>query len=557
MLQIRDGIQVPDLNSEQVSSNRKERMMKTTVFSKRLYLLLLTFAMMMMLTLIASASTAEVTIKAPAKGSISCWFRGKGDITTLEAGGSDIIRTIDTSKSSQELVFTADGVSEVDDCYLWKWTANASTPTQVKGGEYIHTIEKGDTSKWVFWAEDTHVLTFHYGWAPTDTMDGRADYYRCASCGRIYDENKNKLDSYAQLAIHELKPVSQVDATCTSTGIKAYYKCSNCEKIFSDSAGITEIEAPEVIPVKPHILAKTAQTDPTCEKEGTKAYYTCTVCKKMFSDEAGTKEISKPETIAATGHNWDEGTVTKKATTSEDGVLTYTCKNDKSHTKTEVIPREVITVDEDAITPESPSKTSLIKMALLNASFSWKSDLPGASFSQLQAKGVAKSGSQVKLSWKAVPGAAKYIVYGKSYGAGNKFKKLYEGKKLSYTDKKLKTKRPHKYIVLAVKGKNTVAVSTSVFASPGGASTGNIKKVTIKQKAVALEKGKTKKISTSYTKTKKLKIYRKISFESQNVSVATVNSNGKIKAVGNPGQSTWVYAYGQNGFFAKVKVKIM
>lgn len=86
MLQIRDGIQVPDLNSEQVSSNRKERMMKTTVFSKRLYLLLLTFAMMMMLTLIASASTAEVTIKAPAKGSISCWFRGKGDITTLEAG---------------------------------------------------------------------------------------------------------------------------------------------------------------------------------------------------------------------------------------------------------------------------------------------------------------------------------------------------------------------------------------------------------------------------------------------------------------------------------------
>ena len=53
-----------------------------------------------------------------------------------------------------------------------------------------------------------------------------------------------------------------------------------------------------------------------------------------------------------------------------------------------------------------------------------------------------------------------------------------------------------------------------------------------------------------------LKTYRKIRFESGNVNVATVTSAGKVKAVGKPGDSTWIYAYAQNSVFSKLKITV-
>ena len=52
---------------------------------------------------------------------------------------------------------------------------------------------------------------------------------------------------------------------------------------------------------------------------------------------------------------------------------------------------------------------------------------------------------------------------------------------------------------------------------------------------------------------KKVASHRKVAWESDNVSVATVK-NGKITAVGKG--TCYVYAYAQNGVSAKIKVTV-
>ena len=103
-------------------------------------------------------------------------------------------------------------------------------------------------------------------------------------------------------------------------------------------------------------------------------------------------------------------------------------------------------------------------------------------------------------------------------------------------------------------GKKTLTVSKAVFVAPKGTSRGNVSKVTVTPKKLSLQKGKKKTLKATYTKKGSLKTYRKICFESGNVNVATVTSKGKVKITGKTGDSTWIYAYAQNGAFAKIKV---
>ena len=48
--------------------------------------------------------------------------------------------------------------------------------------------------------------------------------------------------------------------------------------------------------------------------------------------------------------------------------------------------------------------------------------------------------------------------------------------------------------------------------------------------------------------------HRKVAWESDDLTVAKVNSKGKITAVGKG--SCYVYAYAQNGVSAKIKVTV-
>lgn len=69
------------------------------------------------------------------------------------------------------------------------------------------------------------------------------------------------------------------------------------------------------------------EKEATCEVAGKQRR----VCNRCEREETGT--------IPALGHRWDSGVVTKPASYTEEGVKTYTCRNDRSHTRTERIPK--------------------------------------------------------------------------------------------------------------------------------------------------------------------------------------------------------------------------
>ena len=70
-----------------------------------------------------------------------------------------------------------------------------------------------------------------------------------------------------------------------------------------------------------------------------------------------------------------------------------------------------------------------------------------------------------------------------------------------------------------------------------------------------LSAGKKKTITAKVKKgSKKVKVHRKLKWESSKLTVAKVNANGRITAVGKG--ICWVYAYLQNGLCARVKVNV-
>ena len=70
-----------------------------------------------------------------------------------------------------------------------------------------------------------------------------------------------------------------------------------------------------------------------------------------------------------------------------------------------------------------------------------------------------------------------------------------------------------------------------------------------------LKKGKTVKLkATLKNGTLKVSKHRKVAYETDNPNVAAVTKSGKVKAVGK-GKCT-IYAYAQNGVFAKCKITV-
>ena len=216
-------------------------------------------------------------------------------------------------------------------------------------------------------------------------------------------------------------------------------------------------------------------------------------------------------------------------------------------------PAEPAARPKSEVSPENPASATAKEKEILNAKTD--KDANGSSFSLLQAKATPKSKTSIKLTWTKVEGANKYIVYGSPCGKGIKKIKTVTG--TSFTQKKLKKGKYYKYVIVAANGGNALAVSKTVHVTTKGGKRGNNTGVTamFKKKAVkkvSLKAGQSKKL-TAKLKAGKLKVnlHRKIAWESDNISVATV-SGGKIKAV-KAGTCT-IYAYAQNGICAKVKV---
>lgn len=190
----------------------------------------------------------------------------------------------------------------------------------------------------------------------------------------------------------------------------------------------------------------------------------------------------------------------------------------------------------------------------------FKKSLP---FFVMKAKGNA-TGTSINLSWEKFRGATGYDVYWSYCTGKDEYNKLANNaKNLRYADNNLNNRREYKYFTVAykiVKGKKVYLGKTNVVhvAMVNAAKT-NAVSITVNKKAVALAKGKTfkivKKIKLEDPKKKQLNhLLKNELYRTSNSKVATVSTAGVIKGVGKG--TCYVYAFADNGVYAKIKVTV-
>ena len=205
------------------------------------------------------------------------------------------------------------------------------------------------------------------------------------------------------------------------------------------------------------------------------------------------------------------------------------------------------------VSPENPIPLSRIEAAIPTRKND--KDLNCSTFSLLQAKGVPKGETSIKLSWQKVEGATGYIIYGNKCGKKNHYEKLKTTAKTSYKQKKLKKGTYYKYIVVAINGDQALAASKTIHVSTNGGKYSNNTGVTLNKKKLTIKRKKSAKVKATLLRGNlQVKNHRAVAFESSDYRIATVTSKGKIKGVKKG--TCYIYAYAQNGMCAKIKVKV-
>ena len=171
-------------------------------------------------------------------------------------------------------------------------------------------------------------------------------------------------------------------------------------------------------------------------------------------------------------------------------------------------------------------------------------------FGKLKLRSTKQSKSSITLNWTKTAGAQGYIIYG-NYCSHNgkiyKYKKLAtvtDGNTTGWTHKNLKKGTYYKYIVKAYKvvnGKKVITdTSVSIHVITAGGKYGVAKAVSVTKigskkntSKITLKRRKTAQIvAKEVKKDKTIRHHRKLCYESSNTKIATVTSDGVIKAVG-------------------------
>ena len=220
--------------------------------------------------------------------------------------------------------------------------------------------------------------------------------------------------------------------------------------------------------------------------------------------------------------------------------------------------------DSKPATPYSPGATaSQVNKALTK--WSSEADPAGTQFFLLQAKSTKVTNNSLKLQWTKAKGVKKYVIYGNKCGKKNKMVKLMTTKKTSNVFKKVNKKAVKKgtyykfYVVALDKNNKVISTSKSVHVATSGGKVGNDKKVTTaaKKNKVTVKVKKTFKLNgkeVAASKKLTVKHHRGVAYESTNPQIASVTKKGVVKGLKKG--TCYVYAYAQNGVFAKVKVTV-
>lgn len=153
-------------------------------------------------------------------------------------------------------------------------------------------------------------------------------------------------------------------------------------------------------------------------------------------------------------------------------------------------------------------------------------DKNGKSLKYIAAPKVTKTDvtyNSVNLTWNKVKGAEKYRVYRRN---GNTWKRIADTKSTSVTDKNLSAEKSYTYTVRCITA-NGKKFASGYDSKGFTATTSPIPPVIFDKTSVTVDKGKTYTIKTTVADKSK-----PITWSTSNAKVATVDKNGKVKAVG-------------------------
>ncbi len=188
-------------------------------------------------------------------------------------------------------------------------------------------------------------------------------------------------------------------------------------------------------------------------------------------------------------------------------------------------------------------------------------DVKGSKYITLSSRQANVKSNSITLKWNKVKGAKNYIIYGNKCGKKFRYKQIAVVKKTSFVHNKLKKGTYYKYIIAAFdKNDKLISICKTLHICTKGSKNGNFGKITTaaKKDKVKLQKKdqtfKLKAKAVPQSKKIKVKVHRKLSYESSNTKIAKVNKNGKITA--KKKGTCYIYIYAQNGIFKKIKVTV-
>lgn len=416
--------------------------------------------------------------------------------------------------------------------------------------------------------------------AATCTEPGLTAGRKCSRCGFILDPQKTiPAHGHAELYL------PGVEVTCTEPGLTYGKKCCFCDEILVPQ---------ETIPAMGHEWSDAIFIDkePTCTEPGQGSIH-CTICGEIKSGTV--------EEIPVTAHSYGDWTTIMAATVNAEGSRERVCSV-CGHKETEVIeklpandskgeehegqnsdkPADADKSQADTDKSEESQKegttpaddpermygadgTAVGKGASAEAaekaitSLKSDNDPAGSAFAPLLLKSTKQTKTSIKLTWRKVTGAEKYVIYGNDCGKTKKFRKLTTASGSSKTvrkaaGRKLRKGTYYKFMVVALDSNNQV-VSTSKVIHVATKGKGNHTKLTTKAKnnRVTLKKGKTFRLGAKAVG-KNVKKHVAVRYESSKPKVAKVSKSGKITA--KKKGTCYVYAYAQNGVFKKIKVTV-
>ena len=152
-------------------------------------------------------------------------------------------------------------------------------------------------------AVHTHELIKYAKKDPTCIKEGSLARWYCEDCGKYYLDHKATKevaleDTVVAKIPHTLTKTEGIDPTCTKSGKAEYWTCSECTRIFSDESCAVRLEESDLtLPKVAHTLQHVEATPISGMVNGVKEHWTCLDCNNYFSDENGKKKIDQENTI--------------------------------------------------------------------------------------------------------------------------------------------------------------------------------------------------------------------------------------------------------------------